>query len=339
MSVNSESAVIDVNGAQNDEPNLCENLDTWMTRLPPRLRSLPITSLAIPGSHNTMTYTIERSNDVGPDEPVPIQRFARYFPILAKPLIFNWCVNQYESVKDQLDGGIRYLDLRVATKANDDKVYFLHGLYGAEITQPLQEVADWLTAHPNEVIVIDFQHFYAFADAHHRSLIDYVKYLFRGKLCPVYSKFDHISLQWLSSERYQVFIVYRNVAARNYNDLWPSGLWPTPWPNTVNADKLIDFLNDGLQKRSRNFGYVSQCLLTPSTSYIVKHICGSLKKDLSVKCRNVTLPWVKKNSPGSGGLNIVITDYISFDDFVFPRTVIQRNATLLGLQSYYNPHY
>lgn len=281
------------------------------------------------GSHNSMTYTIEKNNDIGPDEPVPIRRFGNRLPIVVKPIIFNWSINQEENVKDQLDGGIRYLDLRVATKAGDNRIYFLHGLYGAEIGQPLRAVNDWLNEHPNEAIIVDFQHFYNFDEASHRGLINQIKFLFRGKLCPVYRRFDNITLQWLNLQRYQVFVVYRNAIAQNYNDLWPSGLWPTPWPETVNSSKLVNFLNDGLQKRSRDAAYVSQCLLTPTGAYITKHICGNLRRDLTPTCRNVTIPWLDKNSPGSGGMNIVITDFVTYDNFLFSKKVIQRNEALL----------
>ncbi|XP_058794322.1 PI-PLC X domain-containing protein 3 [Phymastichus coffea] len=326
---NNESAIIDPSGAQYELPALSENLEFWMTRLPPKLKALPIIQLAIPGSHNTMTYTIEKNNDIGPDEPVPIRNIGRRLSIVIKPIIFNWSINQEENVKDQLDGGIRYLDLRVATKPGDNNIYFLHGLYGDNISQPLHIVNEWLNQHPNEVIIVDFQHFYNFDEANHRSLINQIKFIFRGKMCPVYNKFDNITLQWLSLQKYQVFVVYRNAIAQYYTDLWPGGLWPTPWPETVDSTKLVNFLNNGLQKRSRDAGYVSQCLLTPTKTYVTKHICGNLRRNLTPVCRSVTMPWVEQHSPGNGGMNIVITDFVTYDNFSFSRKVIQRNETLL----------
>ncbi|KAL7301086.1 hypothetical protein TKK_0006355 [Trichogramma kaykai] len=309
--------------------DLSENLEFWMTRLPLKLQTLPIIQLAIPGSHNSMTYTIEPGNDIGPDETPSIQMLGRCLSILMRPIVFNWSVNQEISVREQLDGGIRYLDLRVAVKTSEDKIYFLHGLYGAEISQPLQDVADWLSTHPNEIIILDFQHFYKFNYQHHASLIEFIKQVFGRKLCPVFNKLDHLSLQWLNKEAYQVFVIYRNIAARNYNYLWPSGAWSTPWPNTVNTSTLVNFLNESLQARNPRIGYVSQCLLTPNAAYVIKHICGNLHRDLCPKCRKVTLSWIKKHAPGNGGMNIVITDFVSLDNFIFSKTVIQRNMQLL----------
>lgn len=245
-----------------------------------------------------------------------------------KPIIFNWSINQYESVKEQLNGGIRYLDLRLATKSNSDSIYFLHGLYGSEVNEPLHQIDDWLSAHPSEFIILDFQHFYAFSDDHHRQLITKIKNIFRWKLCPFYKSLDNISLQWLNSEKYQIIIIYRNIVAKNYQDLWPSGLWPTPWPNTTNTEELIEYLNKTIETRSPNMGFVSQCLLTPDTSYVMKHLCGNLH-NLSNKCRLVSFPWINAQKPGPGGINIVITDFVALSNFSFSKTVIQRNATLL----------
>lgn len=281
----------------------------------------------IPGSHNTMTYTIERTNDVGPDESKILQRLGKYLSPIAKPIIFNWSINQYDTVKEQLNGGIRYLDLRVATKSNDDKIYFLHGLYGSEVGNPLREINDWLDAHPQELVILDLQHFYKFNEVRHRGLIDQLRFIFHRKMCTVNEKLNNTSLNWLTNERYQVIIIYRNPIAREYRDLWPTGLWPTPWPNTTNVVKLVNFLNEGLQNRNHEIGFVSQCLLTPSKSYVFKHICGSLHRDLNVLCHNVTIPWIDQCK--SGCLNVVITDYVSYDNFSFSRVVIQRNANIL----------
>ncbi|XP_015122022.1 PI-PLC X domain-containing protein 3 [Diachasma alloeum] len=319
----------DVPGVKTQNVILNDNLELWMTRLPPYLKSIPIIHLAIPGSHNTMTYTISRFNDVGPDEPQYLRFLGRYLSLLSKPVIFNWSVTQYDDIKGQLTGGIRYLDLRLATKPNDHQIYFLHGLYGDTVASHLKDISDWLKEHPEEVIILDFQHFYSFNLNNHMSLVTIIKNIFGTRICPVSGILSSISIDWMVRRGYQVIIIYRNEIARLENDLWPSGLWPTPWPNTTDATELIDFLDSRLGTRLPDTGYVSQCLLTPDTKYVLRHLCGSLHRDLAVKCREVSIPWLEGHYPGDGGMNIVITDYVSFNNFQFSRLVIQRNRELL----------
>jgi len=275
-----------------------------------------------------MTYTIEKYNDVGPDESAFIRMLNRYCSFIAKPITLNWSITQRDDIGQQLNGGIRYLDLRVATKPTTRDIYFLHGLYGSEISEPLLSVANWLTSHANEIVILDFQHFYAFADEDHRRLIEKIKQIFHGRMCPV-SSLDQVTLQWLTAMRYQVVVIYRNISARDHEHLWPSGLWRTVWPNTVRVNELIDFLNLELRGRSSDIGFVSQCLLTPDTSYVTRHLCGSLQRSLVPLCQKAILHWIGQQKPGAGGLNIVIADFVSDNDFLFSRTVIQSNKKFL----------
>lgn len=311
---------------------LNKELEYWMTQLPETLKNLPIIHLAIPGSHNTMTYTIKRHNDVGPDEPKYIGALGRYCSFVSKPIIFNWSITQHENIKDQLNSGIRYLDLRVATKPTDANIYFVHGLYGSKIYQPLQEIAEWLSFHNNEIVILDFQHFYSFSEMDHSHLVETIFRIFQTKLCPVASIFDHITLNWLNLEKYQVIVIYRNVFAQNYSNLWPSCLWRTPWPNTVRVNELIDFLDIKLKARPLQIGFISQCLLTPDISYILKHLCGTLQRDLVPLCQKAILLWINHKRPGRGGLNIIIADFISDNNFLFCKTVIDSNKKIFDLQ-------
>ncbi|XP_034947085.1 PI-PLC X domain-containing protein 3 [Chelonus insularis] len=308
---------------------LYTNLEYWMTELPPYLKTIPIIHLAIPGSHNTMTYTINRFNNVGPDEPYYLQFLGKYFSIISRPIIFNWSVTQYESVIQQLNGGIRYLDLRLASKPTDNEIYFVHGLFGDEVSQHLINISNWLVIHSSEIIIIDCQHFYAFSDEHHHYFLRKIKSIFGNMICPAIFHLLHINLDWMIKRKYQVILIYRNEIAKTDYDLWPTNLWPTPWPNTTRPRALIDFLNIRLKTRLPDTGFISQCLLTPDTKFVLKHFCGSLNRDLGAICRKATIRWIYKNSPGSGGLNIVITDFISYDNFLFSKIVIQRNVALL----------
>ncbi|XP_076241487.1 PI-PLC X domain-containing protein 2 isoform X2 [Calliopsis andreniformis] len=272
-----------------------------------------------------MTYTIHRRNEVGPDEPRYIRALGRYCSLVSKPIIFNWSITQQNDIKDQLNGGIRYLDLRVATKPTDGDIYFLHGLYGSKIYQPLQQVAEWLSSHSNEIVILDFQHFYSFSEMDHRHLVDTIFRIFPRKLCPVASSFDHITLRWLNLEKYQVIVIYRNIYAQNYSNLWPNGLWRTPWPNTVRVNELTDFLDLELQTRPMEIGFISQCVLTPDMPFVLKHLCGTLQRDLVGLGQKAIISWIDRKRPGLGRLNIVIADFVSDNGFLFCKRVIETN--------------
>lgn len=45
----------------------------------------------------------------------------------------------------------RYFDLRLATKAGTNKLYFTHGLYAGEVTEQFNIFKNFLDSHPQEV--------------------------------------------------------------------------------------------------------------------------------------------------------------------------------------------
>ncbi|XP_022823004.1 PI-PLC X domain-containing protein 3 isoform X3 [Spodoptera litura] len=125
-------------------------LENWMGDLPDPIKDMPLIFLAIPGSHDSMTYGITRSSTVAPDaEPI----LNRLYPLF-RGTILRWTITQASDTWQQLLIGIRYFDLRLATKAGDDKFYFTHGLYGDEISMALGQIRKFVDSHPGEVIVV-----------------------------------------------------------------------------------------------------------------------------------------------------------------------------------------
>lgn len=80
------------------------NLEDWMGRLPMHVRQkVPIIYLAIPGTHNSMTYGITRSSKIAPDADKVVRRLNKAFPDIVR----RWSKNQKIDVTQQLTVGIR----------------------------------------------------------------------------------------------------------------------------------------------------------------------------------------------------------------------------------------
>ncbi len=82
-----------------------------MTDLPDALKNLPISKLAIPGSHNSFTFSLNKNGPVGPDEEALVQKLAKnwFTRKLTKYIIYRWARCQRSNVKEQLESGIRYV--------------------------------------------------------------------------------------------------------------------------------------------------------------------------------------------------------------------------------------
>ncbi|MGH0123966.1 UNVERIFIED_CONTAM: hypothetical protein FKN15_009478 [Acipenser sinensis] len=85
------------------------------------------------GSHNSITYCLDKNNRSPVDHTQPdfLKKLDKYMKPIIRPFVYKWSITQESTVKEQLDEGVRYCDLRIAHKPNDDScdLYFYHGVY------------------------------------------------------------------------------------------------------------------------------------------------------------------------------------------------------------------
>ncbi|KAJ7395462.1 PI-PLC X domain-containing protein 1 [Pitangus sulphuratus] len=109
----------------------CRENGQWMSRLPEELWDVPLYNLALPGSHDTMTYCLDKRSAVSGNESKVVKFLNKCMPCIVRPIIMKWSTTQVLTVTEQLEAGVRYLDFRIAHKANDPSMnlYFVHMVY------------------------------------------------------------------------------------------------------------------------------------------------------------------------------------------------------------------
>jgi hypothetical protein len=232
----------------------------------------------------------------------------------------------------------RYFDLRVSTKQNDDRFYFVHSLYCEPIDKPFQEIMEFLNEHPKELIILDFQHFYAFQDSDHHRLKDIVINMFGERIFGKNhnkNRLSDLTLQRAEEEGRQVIVIYRETK-EVVDRFWYANHFPTPWPDTTRVSDLRDFLDRRLKKRKPDIGFVSQMVITPDARFIVPKFYSSLKKQCAERvCRRLYQSWLLDQTPGffirgeNPTSNIFIADFIDIVDSEFPKIVVNLNRKLL----------
>ncbi|XP_071011105.1 PI-PLC X domain-containing protein 1 isoform X2 [Oncorhynchus clarkii lewisi] len=112
-----------------DEDN--QNYEDWMTSLPEELWDVPLSSLAIPGSHDAMSYSLDINSPLIRSESDTFRLLDGLFYCLTRPAIYRWSTTQEKGIVEQLSEGIRYFDLRIAHKPYDpsNELYFTHVIY------------------------------------------------------------------------------------------------------------------------------------------------------------------------------------------------------------------
>ncbi|KAF7711940.1 PI-PLC X domain-containing protein 1 [Silurus meridionalis] len=304
-------------------------MDNWMAVLPGGLWDIPLWNLAIPGSHNAITYCLDMNNHSPIDlkQPDMLQKLDKFMKPLIRPFVYKWAITQEYSVREQLDCGVRYCDLRIAHRPNDSSsdLYFYHGVYTTiTVETVLKEIRTWLDAHPKEIVILSFSHFLGLSQELHALLISTIKSIFNSKLCP---KMDVVTLKTMWSSGQQVIISYEHNIANCHTELWSH--IPYWWANKNKAEELIEEFESRKQHGRPGGFFVTGINLTADLKYISSHPTKSLK-DVVMTTYPMLLDWVREQKPGScvQSLNIIAADFVTESDFI--QTVVALNENLLN---------
>ncbi|XP_063809150.1 PI-PLC X domain-containing protein 1 isoform X3 [Pseudophryne corroboree] len=197
------------------------------------------------GSHDTMTYCLDKSSAIDPSLPKLLLLLEKYVPFITRSVILRWSTTQTFSVVGQMDTGIRYLDLRIGHRpdAPSPDLHFVHGFYtSVTVEETLQEICDWLQRNPQEIIILSCN-LQPMSLVQHTHLISCIYRIFGAKLCP---KHEQPTLRNMWKQGYQVIVSYGNPLAMKYDYLWSS--IPYWWANTTNKGSLINFLESEKHK-------------------------------------------------------------------------------------------
>ena len=157
----------------------------WMAQLVTHIADTPLHKLRLPGTHDSGAYHLSRTR-MG-DLPAWLRavnnatRGIVTRPIT--PIIAGWGEAQSLDVYNQLKRGARYLDLRVVHERGG---YFTeHGMAGASYEDVLTQVASFLTDHPGEIVLCDFNHFHRFdAFEDHVKFVDVIERTLGAHMVP-----------------------------------------------------------------------------------------------------------------------------------------------------------
>ncbi|XP_042782542.1 PI-PLC X domain-containing protein 1 [Panthera leo] len=305
----------------------CGTNADWMSALCPLLWDVPLHHLSIPGSHDTMTYCLDKKSPIAQSQSRLLQLLGKVLPCITRPFVLKWSTTQVLGVTEQLDAGVRYLDLRVAhlPEGSEKNLHFVHMVYTTALVEDtLTEISEWLESHPQEVVILACRDFDGLTDNLHEYLVACINNIFGDMLCP---RGEVPTLNQLWTRGQQVILSYEEASVvSRHRELWP-GI-PYWWGDQVKPQELIHYL-EHMKRCGRPGGlFVAGINLTENLTYILAHPSESLEK--------MTLPnlpylraWVREQCPGPGVrcTNIIAGDFIGADTFV--SDVIRLNDKLL----------
>ena len=80
--------------------------------------------------------------------------------------------------------------------------------------------------------------------------------------------------------------------------------------------------------------FIFRCVLTPSYFYLAKNIFTTLEKSIGGPTNEAVLEWIQDLDVGPSGPNIIMTDFVEYNHWKIPRSIIHRNYATLNLNMY-----
>ncbi|XP_038442616.1 PI-PLC X domain-containing protein 1 isoform X5 [Canis lupus familiaris] len=305
----------------------CTTNADWMSALCPLLWDVPLHHLSIPGSHDTMTYCLNKNSPISQTQSRLLQLLDKVLPCVTRPLVLKWSTTQVLNVTEQLDAGVRYLDLRIAHMlvGSEKNLHFVHMVYTTVLVEDtLTEISEWLESHPREVVILACRNFEGMTEDLHEYLVACIKNIFGDMLCP---RGEVPTLRQLWARGQQVIVSYEEASVvSRHAELWP-GI-PYWWGDQVKAQELIRYL-ERMKSCGRPGGlFVAGINLTENLAYVLGHPSESLRK-MTLPSLPCLRAWVREQCPGPGArcTNVIAGDFIGADSFV--GDVVGLNAKLL----------
>ena len=235
------------------------------------------------GTHDSGTYTFDQEMGASPDSDLTttIEKFCpEMLGGLANSILGTvfrrLCQCQSKSVLEQLRAGVRYFDLRIARHAESGRFYTCHGVFCADMCVLMKELGTFLSNHPREIVVLDFNHLYEM-DGHHGEFLKMVfDVLGEMAASPKWtSAVSPVSEFW--EKKKQAFVIYHASSDKLKdlpfaNRIYHNGYIHSPWPEAnaieVLHSKLAGFVASRHDDKHKNQLFVLQGMLTPDVELI-----------------------------------------------------------------------
>lgn len=290
----------------------------WMGELYESRPETRLVDIAIPGTHNSGTYNISYLS--------PIQPGQSFFFNLIKPIVASWSKTQFKTVYQQLVGGIRYLDVRIAfnKKGRPDVV---HGMVSIQFKTLLNEISRFIDQHPKEIVLLTYKLEYDYQ-------IHKVK---PGQEGALIERLDKMVQNHFGNK----LLPFSNT--RTFADFWQRGGsvmilddYDRYWSNDYDLGKVHAYLDQAIASKSPHRFSDLQMIFTPPVSITVfinpQYALPLTPQDnslsvFSAPLRSVGAGWIKKWNANGYRPNIITTDF--FDRFSFVRTILDLNQSNL----------
>ena len=121
------------------------NAENWMRNLFHKLPETRIRDVLIPGTHKSGSYNILKTSPLAPN--------SNKLLLLNKRMTSSWAKTQNLSILEQLQKGIRYIELNLV--GHQGEIFLANDLISCNLNDVLKDLRSWASTHPYEIVLIN----------------------------------------------------------------------------------------------------------------------------------------------------------------------------------------
>lgn len=134
---------------------------TWIGDSLGTIGNLTLKNITLPGTHDSGTYYLTDIPMPG-DQPLIWEALFKLAELLNEDVAVvakKWAQSQDKTFYQQMQGGIRYFDLRSGWNRTTKQWVTFHFLEGTMVRYLLQNITQYLIDYPKEIVVVEMSHF------------------------------------------------------------------------------------------------------------------------------------------------------------------------------------
>jgi hypothetical protein len=209
----------------------------WMGEMKDVIYNKKLTDVILPGTHDSGAYRLDDAFAPGSDLNSALQDIVKIAKFLHIEGLYNlirgWAISQSGNIYEQLNGGIRFIDLRAAFDNSTQTWRTDHMLMGDEIDTMIAGVEQFIDENPSEIVVIQISHYaVSFTDVELDTLAKIFLARLGSKMFERKSNFDFTIGDMVASNKRVLVTASRDRMYTAYTQFWPDYVFEGGYANS-----------------------------------------------------------------------------------------------------------
>lgn len=216
---------------------------SWMKEQMHCIGHKSLLQITLPGTHDAGAYELTAQLVPGyvPDNVEALIYAAEAKGIPLEKAITDWSEAQDQDFYQQLQGGVRYFDLRAAWDSNSSSWRSFHFEYGNKVQVMLDDIARFVREQPSEVVVLEVSHLAGYPTAENvDQLIAQIETTLGAVLFPRTQPIS-TSIASMVEHGWNVLVTLESDAIADHPLLWYADTLMNTYANSCDLDTMVEF--------------------------------------------------------------------------------------------------